>query len=136
MTAADVLKISRAAGISVIIDGDDIILKALVAPPQEMLDAIVRQKAEIARLLRLETAGQWSKEDWQCFFGERAAIAEFDGGWGRSDAELNAFEDCLDHWLAMHPPPPESEGLHPNCAPKWMVSRRLEARRTLAWLLG
>jgi hypothetical protein len=163
MTAADVLKTTRAAGVKVNIDGDDLILEASAMPPQAMLEALSRQKAEILMLLRRE-AKDWSTDDWMAFFHERTGIGLFDGELGRLDAELGAFEDCTIHWLAMHPPNTSPDGLclycklplspdettnvqiaggqagqvgllHPRCAPKWMSSRRWEARRALGWLL-
>jgi hypothetical protein len=37
----------------------------------------------------------WSAEDWQIFFGERAGIAEFDGGLPRPEAEARGFACCV-----------------------------------------
>ena len=41
----------------------------------------------------------WSGEDYAAFFDERAAIAEFDGGLSRPEAEALAFECCVVEWL-------------------------------------
>jgi hypothetical protein len=79
MNAADALKTARAAGVEVILDGDDLALNAASAPPATVLDALSRHKAEIAALLEPSRDG-WSVEDWQVFFDERASIVEFDGG--------------------------------------------------------
>jgi hypothetical protein len=162
MTAAQVLKSTRAEGISINIDGGDLVLEASAAPPKATLDAVLSFKAEILVLLRLE-AEHWSVEEWHAHFNERAGLAEYDGGFPRSEAELCAFEACVDHWLTMHPPRVPHSGLcircgvaespaepsnipiaglggdtgwlHLECAPKWSVSRRWEARRALSWLL-
>ena len=67
-----------------------------------MLDALSRHKAEIVALLRPGRDG-WSGEDWQVYFDERAAIAEFDGGLPRASAEARAFQCCVAEWLNRHP---------------------------------
>lgn len=41
----------------------------------------------------------WSAADWQAFFAERAAIAEFSGGLPRAEAEARAFACCVAEWL-------------------------------------
>jgi hypothetical protein len=46
----------------------------------------------------------WSGEDWRAFFDERAAIAEFDGGLPREQAEARAFTYCVAEWLNRNPP--------------------------------
>jgi hypothetical protein len=47
----------------------------------------------------------WSAEDWQLFFEERAAVAEYDGGLLRVEAEAQAFECCVVKWLDLNPSP-------------------------------
>ena len=42
MNAAEVLELARAAGISVMIDGDDLVLEAPIPPPLDVLDALRR----------------------------------------------------------------------------------------------
>ena len=161
MSALFALHAAQAAGVTVKVDGDGLLLEAPVAPPAKVIEALARHKPEILKLLSaIET--EWDRDDWRAYFDERAAIAEYDGGFSRSQAELCAFHDCVDHWLAMHPPSPQwaesclrcelailaeeptiqvaaSGGqvgsLHPECAPRWTVLRRLEARRALSWLL-
>ena len=106
----------------------------------------------------------WGHDDWQALFDERAAICEFDGGFDRKQAELMAFEECVERWLVSNPPlemPPgqclrcgktataeasrvvaltgadgQSGVLHAQCAPQWQKLRRWEARRALLWLLS
>ena len=42
----------------------------------------------------------WSAEDWQVFFDERAGIAEFDGGLLRPEAESQAPACCMEEQMA------------------------------------
>ena len=162
MSAVLALKTARAAGLTFQIEGEHLILEAPSAPPADVLEAVSRHKAEILNLLRSDVAG-WSPEDWQVLFDERAAIVEHDGGFPRLDAEMSAFEDCVDHRLALHPPIAGEYGyclrcgtpvsdqdkasvvvtcvggtmgrLHGGCAPTWKNLRRWEARTALRWLL-
>jgi hypothetical protein len=56
MSAAAALKVAQAAGIRVGIDGDDLVLEAMVPPPSALLDLLSRHKAGIVTLLRLADA--------------------------------------------------------------------------------
>jgi hypothetical protein len=98
MTAALALKSARAFGIHVRVDGDNLELEAPEQPPQAVLDLLSLHKAGILKLLRPNNDG-WSPEDWQVFFNERAAIAEFDGGLPRAQAEARAFACCVAEWI-------------------------------------
>ena len=98
MSAAEALEAARAAGIELGIDGDDLVLQASAPPPPAVLDLLSRHKAGIVALLRPVDDG-WSAEDWRVFFDERAAIAEFDGGLLRTEAEARAFACCVVEWL-------------------------------------
>jgi hypothetical protein len=102
MSAAEALKVARAAGIRVGIDGDDLMLAASAPPPPAVLDLLSRHKAGIVTLLRPAEDG-WSAEDWHVFFDERAGIAEFDGGLPRGQAEARAFACCAEEWLNRNP---------------------------------
>jgi hypothetical protein len=108
-----------------------------------------------------ETGQDWSAEEWQVFFDERAGIAEFDGGLPRPEAEAYAFECCVVAWLNRHPVPSEpgrcawcgkaeSLGavvlpfgtepgthtwLHAECWAAWQEARRGQAVKALA-LMG
>jgi hypothetical protein len=157
MTAAHTLEAARDAHIDVRVDGDDLDLEAEEAPPQALLDLLYRYKPEILRLLRRSIAG-WSAEDWQVFFDERAAIAEFDGGLPRAVAEARAFECCVVEWLNRNPTPSvpgrclgcggeqrpcdvllplgtDTSGhawLHRSCWPAWHRAREAEAIAALS----
>ena len=165
MKAAEILREARHTGIHFRIDGDALILDASVPPPPALLDLLVRHKAQIIQLVARGDDG-WSGEDWQALFDERAAIAEHDGGFQRLDAELLAFEECVDRWLLSHPPHPGPAGscvscgqliderdpgavaivsvvvaptvakLHPSCASTWYTNRRWHARRIVNKLIG
>ena len=69
-----------------------------------MLELLSLHKADILRLLRRAADG-WSPEDWQIFFDECAAIAEFDGGLPRAQAEARAFACCVAEWINRNPTP-------------------------------
>ena len=141
-------------------DGDDL-LETSTPPADAVLDLLLRHK--IPSLLGPNLDG-WTAEDWQAFFDERAGIVEHDGGFPRPDAEMSAFEDCVDHRLALHPPVAGEYGyclrcgtpvsdrdkasvvvtcvggttgrLHASvCARTWKNRRRWEARTALRWLL-
>jgi hypothetical protein len=102
MSAAEALRAARAAGIELEIDGEDLMLEAAVAPPVAVLDALSRHKAGVMALLRAPNDG-WSAEEWGALYDERAAIAEFDGGLPRWEAEVLAFDCCVREWLSRRP---------------------------------
>lgn len=157
MSAVHALKLARAAGVRIGIDGDALTLDADTAPSPEMLDLLVRHKARVIALLRTGRDGR-SGEDWRAFFDERAAIAEFDGGLPRNQAEARAFACCVVEWLnrnpacsmpghclgcgeADHGQDPllpfgiEATGhawLHSRCWPAWHASRKAEAVAALS----
>jgi hypothetical protein len=161
MSAAHALKTARATGIRVRVDGDDLELEAPAPPPPAVLDLLAVHKADILRLLRAGNGG-WSAEDWQVFFDERAAIAEFDGGLSRPEAEARAFACCVTEWLNRNPTPSvpgrcvacgggEQPGdpllpfgtdtrghawLHRACWPAWCRAREAEAIAALRWALS
>ena len=49
------------------------------------------------------TAGTDTDFDWCAYYDERAAIAEYDGGLSRGDAEREAFKACIVEWLRRNP---------------------------------
>jgi hypothetical protein len=161
MSAVEALKAARAAGIELLLDGDDLALSAASAPPTAVLDALSRHKAEILVLLRPGRDG-WSGEDWQVYFGERVGVAEFDGGLPRACAEARAFECCVVEWLNRNPVwspsgrclgcggngnaydqllpyGTESTGhawLHSRCWEAWHANRKAKAAAILSLTLG
>ena len=103
MSAIEALQKARAAGIKVEVDGCELVLNASVQPPDDVkLAALLgKYKSEIIGLIRPDETG-WSALDWQKFLHERAAIGEFDGHLSRQDAEIQAFQDCVRHWLYLN----------------------------------
>jgi hypothetical protein len=156
MSAAEILRKARSAGIDLRVEGDDLALHAQAPPPADLLQRLARYKPEIVALLRQGRDG-WSTEDWQVYFDERAGIAEFDGGLPRREAEARAFECCLVEWLnrSFERSPPgrchacgggdhahevlvphgiEPTGhvwLHSRCWPDWYAGRKAEAVEAL-----
>ena len=98
-----------------------------------------------------------SKSALQDLFDERAAIAEYDGGLSRQEAESRAFECCIVEWLDQNHTPSypgscawcgsqesveeivvpfgtEPTGhiwLHHECWTPWMRQRRIKAQQAL-----
>jgi hypothetical protein len=157
MSAAEALKSAWAAGVSITIDGDDLVLQGSAPPPPAVLDLLSRHKAGVVALLHPAHDG-WSAEDWLAFFDERAGVAEFDGGLPRADAEVRAFDCCVVEWLNRNPvrsPPGRCLGcgdaehahdpllpfgteptghawLHSRCWSTWHARRKAEAVATLS----
>ncbi len=52
MSAAQILRMARAAGVSVTLDGGNLKLAASAAPPESVVEELSRNKAEIVELLR------------------------------------------------------------------------------------
>jgi hypothetical protein len=89
MSAGEALMAARAVGVSVELDGSELVLEAAGPPPNAVLAALKHYKADIMALLR----PQLEAEDWQASFDERAAIIEYDGGAPRVWAEALARLD-------------------------------------------
>jgi hypothetical protein len=102
MSAAEVLRTARAAGLQIATDGCDLLLEAREPPSPQVLSALASHKSGIIALLRASDGG-WTAADWQAYFDERAGIAEFDGGLSRRQAEARAFACCVAEWLNRHP---------------------------------
>ena len=102
MSAHAALKLAQDNGVRVDVDGSDLILDAAQEPPSRVVDALRCHKSEIIELLREREDG-WSAIDWNAYFDERAAIAEFNSDKSRIDAEAQAFECCIVEWLNRNP---------------------------------
>ena len=157
MSAVQAVKLARAVGVRIGIDGDALTLDADAAPPSAVLDLLAHHKPQVIALLRPGGDG-WSGEDWRVFFDERAGIAEFDGGLPCDQAEARAFACCIAEWLNRNParsPPGRCHGcgdaehgydlllpfgteptghasLHSRCWPAWHASRTAEAIAALS----
>ena len=158
MIALEILKSAEAAGVKIALDGTDLKVTAKQKPPAPILDGLRKHKAEIVSLL---THGQddWSPEDYQAFYDERAGIAEYDGRQTRGQAEAAAYEFCVTEWLNRHPEPSQPDccawcakpgtecsivpflagngghtWLHPECWEDWHQDRRSKAQQALGHL--
>lgn len=103
MSAFEVLRAARAAGVDISVQGDSLALQASSKPTDALLEALSQNKARIVDLLRHGDDG-WSAEDWHAFFDERAGIAEFDGGLSPEQAEAQAMACCVSEWMYRNPP--------------------------------
>ena len=161
MSAVEALKVARAVGIRVRIDGEDLVLRAPAPPPTAVVEALSRHKADIVAMLRPMSDG-WSAEDWQTRFCDLVGRFQFDCGLPRPTAEAQAFEACIVEWLNRNPAPSpmgrcawcgqlESEGasivpfgtepgthawLHGECWRPWQDARRAEAMKALSRIGG
>jgi hypothetical protein len=102
--ALHVIDAARAAGVTVSIDGDSLLVRSGSPPPREVIDALCRHKKEVIDFLQSNRSG-WTGQHWQAFFDERAAIAEFDGGLPPRETESRAFSACVVEWLNRNPIP-------------------------------
>jgi hypothetical protein len=65
MSAAEVLQAARAAGVTVGIDGDDLLLEAPTPPPSAVLEALSSHKAGIVAMLQPSNS-RWARKDSRC----------------------------------------------------------------------
>jgi hypothetical protein len=151
VSAAEALRIAHAAGVTVIVDGEELVLEANTEPPRAVLDALSRNKLSILELLHPARAG-WTAEQWRAYFDKRCRIATSEL-LSAEAAKLRAIGCCVIEWLNQHPAPslpgrcawcgrPESASavvlpfgtepgthawLHAECWPAWHQARRVEA---------
>ena len=156
MSAVEALRLAQENGIRLGVAGADLILDAEREPALAVLGAIMRNKEGIVALL-VAVHDEWTAEDWQAFFDERAGIAEFEGRKTRDQAEAMAFECCVVEWMNRHPcrtdpgrcaacGEPDREGhtvvpfgteshghawLHPECWEGWHQKRWQQAQQFL-----
>ncbi len=156
MSAVEALRLAEENGVHLGVAGTDLILDADREPAPRVLAAIRRHKEGIVALLAPDQDA-WTAVDWLAFYGERAGIAEFDGGRNRAEAEVLAFEACVVEWLNRHPQhsvsgrcgwcgKPDRDGhavipfgteshghtwLHPECWSDWRQDQREGAQQAL-----
>lgn len=154
MNAAATLRQAQADGLTISLTGRGTVkLKG----PQSAIDrwtpAIRECKAGLLALLQAAGAAPWGADDWQHFFGERAAIAEYDGAIPRPQAEQQAWKCCIAEWLCQNPVTSDPGScarcgrgdlpgrgvmpygdadhghthLHSECWPAWHAQRRQDA---------
>ena len=134
--------------------GDRLILRAgSVAIPADLIVRIQHTKAQLLDTLATSPANEWTAQDWQTLFEERAGVLEFDAALPRTTAEARAFEACIVEWLNRNPSPspagcclwcgrferpsnavlpfgtdPDTHAwLHAECWPDWQKARRTKA---------
>ena len=100
MSAFRALDAARAAGVDVRLDGINLAVSAASEPPIDVIDLLRRYKLSIVAVL--QPIQPWDATDWRAYFDERAAVAEFDHGLPRPEAEARAFEFCVSEWLRQH----------------------------------
>jgi hypothetical protein len=103
----DLLHELRCRDIIIEVDGPNLILDG---PVDELNDALVDRlraaKSELLDTLAGEASpSAWNHDDWQAHYEERTAIREYDGGFSSIEAQLLAYDDTVQHWLCLHPPP-------------------------------
>ena len=156
MSATEALRAAHAAGVTVMFDGEGLLLEANAEPPQAVLEVLARHKLSILALLRSGQDG-WTAKDWRARYDERAGFLEHDGRLLRVEAEFQAFDCCVIEWLNQHPTPSQSgrcawcgkpetpsavvvpfgtepgthAWLHAECWPAWYQRRRAEADMAL-----
>jgi hypothetical protein len=104
MSAADALRAAQAAGITVTLAGECILLEANAEPPQALLEALARHKPAILDLLTPGPDG-WCAADWGAYFDERVRSSASQNRYSRTQAATVAFECCVVEWLNRHPAP-------------------------------
>jgi hypothetical protein len=103
VSATEALRAALAAGITVALDGESLVLEAETEPPQEVLDALSRHKLAILALLE-PSREERSAKHWRAYF-ERRRIAASRNGLPREEADSLAFANCVIEWLNQHPAP-------------------------------
>jgi hypothetical protein len=100
MSAVEVLSAAQAAGITVILDGENLLLEATSEPPRTLVDALANHKPAILALLRPRER-EWSVDDWRTYFSRRSRkTTHLD-----TQARASAFESCVAEWCNQHPAP-------------------------------
>ena len=92
-----------AAGGSVAVDGENLELSAPAPLPVELVDELRQSKIDLIRHLR---GDDWGATDWWVFREERIAIAMHDGEMPEPNAQRQARDECITHWLHRNPPKP------------------------------
>ena len=154
--APDIVAQVHAAGGRIMMVADRLKVRAPLPLPNELVAQVRRHKVDIMTLLQ-DRKTAWTPEGWRTFYGERAAVAEHDGGRPPAEAEARAYKCCIVAWLN-HNPPPENGAercvqcnkpmtgtealpfltgagghiwMHDHCHAPWMKHRRAEAAGAL-----
>ncbi len=109
MNHAAMLEQARTDGLKITLTLEGEITARGPQPAIEQWTPILRlHKPAIVALLKAdaEPVAVWDAGDWQTYFHERAAVAEFDGMIPRPPAEHQAYLCCIAEWLCQHPVTP------------------------------
>ena len=93
MGAPDLLDALRDAGLTVSADGDRLSVAGPTSALERFRPAIREQKDALLSLLKVDAGGTAAEPFDRESFEERAAVAEFDGGLPRPDAEALAWQE-------------------------------------------
>jgi hypothetical protein len=106
MSAFHALDAARAAGVTVRLNGKNLVLSGASAPPPDILDMLRQHKLSIVALLQrplvprpsLQPSQPWDRDDWRAFSDEQVRIYERNG-LSRPAAEARAYDSCVAQWL-------------------------------------
>ena len=123
MTVTEALQLARSQGVEVTLDGDDLVLKAEVAPPPRLLAILGRGKWDIVAALRLREAE------------ERRSIVQWVNNHFASSppgvcAHCGEAERSEDPLVLLFVGNDRGE-VHASCHPTWLAEREAEACRAL-----
>jgi hypothetical protein len=123
VTVTEALQLARSRGVEVTLDGDDLVLKAEVAPPPRLLAILGRGKWDIVAALRLREAEerrrivQWVNDH---FTPSPPGVCAHCGDGPRPD----------DPFVLLFVGSDRGE-VHSSCHSTWLAEREAEARTAL-----
>lgn len=123
MTVDDVLRMASSAGVSVLVDGYDLVLEHDADPPANLVAMLRHFKPELVSALRMRQAEQRSLiNQWVAdhFTSSPPGVCAHCGGGARSE----------DPFVLLFVGNDRGE-VHGSCHPTWLAQREAEARRAL-----
>jgi hypothetical protein len=119
MSAFDVVRVARAAGATLSVDGGSLVIEADNRPPQEVFDDLRAHKAEILELLREERRAvvMWINDHFKSSAPGRCALCGDDSRVGDPFVAIFVGRDRAD--------------VHASCHPAWVAKQETEARVAL-----
>ena len=100
---AKLLDLARRHDIELVSKGQSVTMRAPAPPPPEVVAILQAHRDEIrAALTRQPANDPWDAHDYQTFFEERAAIAEYDGGCSALEAERTAYRHIFINALSTY----------------------------------
>jgi hypothetical protein len=123
VTVTEALQLARSQGVEVTLDGDELVLKAEVAPPPRLLAILGRGKWDIVAALRLREAE------------ERRSIVQWVNNHFASSppgvcAHCGEGERSEDPFVRLFVGNDRGD-VHASCHPAWLAEREAEACRAL-----